>query len=83
MNVKLHIEELILHGFAPQDRYRIAQAVESELARLLAENEPPRSLSKSVEIPSLDVGTFEVVMDSTPNSIGVQIAQSLHRGLVR
>ena len=26
-NVELHIEELVLHGFAPGDRHRIGEAV--------------------------------------------------------
>ena len=29
-NIKLHIEELVLHGFAPGDRYTIADAVERD-----------------------------------------------------
>lgn len=37
MNVELHIEQLVLHGFAPSDRYRIGAAIQQELARLLAQ----------------------------------------------
>ena len=36
-NLNLHIEELVLHGFAPGDRYRIGEAVQQELTRLFAE----------------------------------------------
>jgi hypothetical protein len=28
MNINLHIDELVLHGFASTERYRIADAVE-------------------------------------------------------
>ena len=34
MNIQLHIEELLLDGFDPRDRRRIADALERELARL-------------------------------------------------
>ena len=34
--VEFHVKELVLHGLAPADRYRIGDAVERELARLIA-----------------------------------------------
>jgi hypothetical protein len=34
-SINLHIEELVLHGFAPGDRHRISEAVEQELTRLI------------------------------------------------
>ena len=42
--IELHIEELVLHGFAPADRYRIGDTVQRELTRLLAEQGMPASL---------------------------------------
>ena len=35
MGIELHIEELVLHGFAARDRQRIAAAVQLELSRLM------------------------------------------------
>ncbi len=30
-NIELHIEELVLHGFSPNDRHAIGEAVQREL----------------------------------------------------
>jgi hypothetical protein len=86
-NIRLHIEELVLHSFAPNDRYAIADAVESELSRLLAADfasaEIPPSLADSSGRPRVDAGNFEVAPGAKPNSIGDQIAQAVHAGLTR
>ena len=72
-NVELHIAELVLHGFEPGDRYRIGEAVERELARLLAEQGVPPSLVQGGEIERLDGGSFEVTPGAKPEAIGTQI----------
>lgn len=79
-NLELHIEELVLHGFAPGDRRRIGDAVERELARLFAA-EAPRALAQGAEIERLDAGSFRAAQGSTPEAIGAQIAQALYGGL--
>lgn len=81
--LELHIEELILHGFAASDRYRIGEAVERELSRLFAEEGVPASVSAGLDHPRLDAGAFHVAADSTPSSIGAQLAQALYGGLKR
>ena len=53
--VQLHIEELVLHGFAPADRYRIAAAVQLELTRLLAEHGVSPALQQGGEAQRLNV----------------------------
>jgi hypothetical protein len=83
MNVDFHIEELILHGFAPGERDDIAEAVERELARLFAKEGVPPSLARGGEMAFLDGGTFEMTPGAGPETIGVQVAQTLHGGLNR
>ena len=80
-NLELHIEELVLHGFAPNDRYVIADAVERELARLLAKPGIPPSLSQGGEVAHVERGMFELELSSKPEMIGVQVAQAVYRGL--
>ena len=83
-SIELHIEELVLHGFSPGDRHRIAGAVQTELTRLLADPATRASLGASREIPRLDGGAFQVPSSGPrPESIGVQVAKSLHQGLKR
>jgi hypothetical protein len=80
-NIELHIEELVLHGFAPGDRYHISEAVERELAWLLAERGGTLSSAQGREITLLDGGGFEAARNSSAKNIGVQIAQAIFRGL--
>ena len=80
-NVELHIEELVLRGFAPGDRYRIGEAVEGELARLLDEQGVPLSLAQGSEVELLDGGAFEVAHGSKSERVGAQVAQAIYGGL--
>ena len=80
-NVELHIAELVLHGFEPGDRYRIGDAMERELARLLIEQGTPPTLGQGREVACLDGGAFEVAPGSRAEAIGVQVAQAVHGGL--
>jgi hypothetical protein len=80
-NVELHIEELVLRGFAPGDRYRIGEAVERVLARLFTEEGVPLSLAQSVDVSRLDGGAFKVASGSKPEAIGAQVAQAIYGGL--
>jgi hypothetical protein len=77
----LHIEELVLHGFDPADRYRIGAAVEAELARLFSERGVPPFLAQGGGITRLDGGSFEMVPGSTVETVGGQIARTLYGGL--
>jgi hypothetical protein len=80
-NIDLHIEELALHGFAPEDRYLIGAAVERELARLIAERGMPAGLAQGAQIASLDGGAFQVVPGARPEAIGAQVAQAVYGGM--
>ena len=82
-NIELHIEELVLHGFAPGDRYRIAEGVEQELSRLLADRGVPQSLAEGGEIASVGGGAFEVVPGSRAEVVGAEVAKAVYGGLRR
>ncbi|HEY9405594.1 MAG TPA: hypothetical protein VIQ24_23290 [Pyrinomonadaceae bacterium] len=82
--IELHIEELVLDGFAAADRYRIGDAVERELSRLFAEHGVPASLAAGLDAPHLDAGAFPFVPgNSAPEKIGAQVAQAVYGGLKR
>lgn len=78
MDVELHLEELVLHGFSPGDRYRIGEAVERELTRLFIEQGVPPSLAQGGEVGRLDGGMFKVAPGSKAEAIGAQIAQAVY-----
>ncbi|HUW68079.1 MAG TPA: hypothetical protein VMW20_08525 [Candidatus Nanoarchaeia archaeon] len=80
-NIELNIEELVLHGFSPGDRYRIGEAVEQELTRLLADRGVPQSLERNREVANMDGGAFEVAPGSRPQVVGAQVAKAVYGGL--
>ncbi len=80
-NIDLHIEELVLHGFAPNDRRAISEAVQRELTRLFAEQGIHPSLSNGYEAERVDGGTFQVQLGAKGNAIGTQVAQAIYGGL--
>ena len=80
-SVRLHIEELVLHGFAPGDRHRIGEAMQRELTRLFTEEGTPPALTKSAEIDRLDGGTFQTTGTAKPEATGAQVARAVFGGL--
>ncbi len=82
-NVRLRIDELVLEGFPPGDRHRIAAAVEAELARLFAERGVPAGLRESIALPRVEGGAFELAPPARPEQIGAQVAGAIYGGLAR
>ncbi len=80
MDVELHIEELILEGFAPGDRYSIGEAVERDLTRLLNEEGVPRLFSQNGDFAHLDPGIIRVASGTRAETIGRQVGQAIYQG---
>ena len=80
-SLEVHIEELVLHGFAPADRYRIADAVQAELARVILEGGVPVSLIQTGELASVPDGSFDLPPTHNPKTIGLGIASAVHSAL--
>jgi hypothetical protein len=74
-DVELHIEELVLTGFAESDRHRIGDAVEHELARLLRQN---GLQGNSAAVDLVNAGRFKVARGARAQEIGRQIAQTVY-----
>lgn len=77
--IEVHIEELVLHGFASGDRYAVADAVQQELARLLTAQGMSSELSG--EHNTIDAGAFEVRLGETGSVVGAEVAQAVYQGL--
>jgi len=82
-DLELHIEELVLHGFAPEDRDRLGEALRQELTRLLAERGVPPSFTQRREVERLNAGVFAAAPGATPQVLGHQVARAIHGGLTR
>jgi hypothetical protein len=91
----LRIDELVLSGFEASRRYAIAGAIHRELERLFREGGVPSELSMGAptdagvaggasvrrDVLTLNAGSFEIPHDATPETVGIQVARSIHRGL--
>jgi hypothetical protein len=78
-SVDLHIDELVLHGFSPRDRYRIAGAVESELARLITDRGLPFALRQDADIGSLEGNDIDLPAGTRPDVAGKRVAHEVYR----
>jgi hypothetical protein len=79
--VELHIEELVLHGFAPGDRFRIADAVEGELRRLVARHGLAGLAGGPPPIERLDAGAFRLASGDGPDRVGLRVARNVYARL--
>jgi hypothetical protein len=73
--VEVHIEELVLHGFAADARWSIADGLQSELRGLLAERGVPAAWQTSPE--RIDAGSIRL---TNPGSTGKAVAAAIHQG---
>jgi hypothetical protein len=80
--VEIEIEELSLHGFAPADRFRIANAIELELTRLMTERRMERPAGSRTRMAKLDAGSIRVAPHTNVEGIARQAARAIHGGLV-
>jgi len=82
-SVELHIDELVLHGFAPTERHAIGDTVESELRELLVKQQSlPLSLANR-EIDRIDAGEFEIASGGAAPTSGRRVAEAINRALVQ
>jgi hypothetical protein len=75
--LEVNVEELVLDGFPRADRFRIANAIKTELARLMSEGRQ----GSPVSTRQVDGGRFLVGANPTAEAIGKQVARAVHGGL--
>jgi hypothetical protein len=83
MTVRVHIDRLVLDGFAlsPVESRHVRAAVETELTRLLADGGLSDELRSGGAMPSVVAGRFEPSAGGSAAQLGAAIAQSVHGGL--
>ncbi len=79
-SIRLHIDRLVLEGVNPRDRRRIAAAVESEIARLIAAGGVPPALAGGGNAEKLNGGSVTVNSGSTLEKQGAEIARRVVGG---
>ena len=83
-DVRLHIKELTLHGFAlPNSGHAdLAGSIERELARLLNDEGLPSAVTANGgHAARLDAGSFDVRAGAHSDEIGARVALALYESL--
>ena len=83
MNIRLHIEKLILDGLAmgAGDGAKVKVAVEAELSRLLAEGGLAPALQGAGALARIRANPVSIGKDTSPKALGEQIAYSVYGGI--
>ncbi|HVT57260.1 MAG TPA: hypothetical protein VHR45_02580 [Thermoanaerobaculia bacterium] len=83
MNVRLHIERLVLDGIAVEPGHWpvLLAALEGELGRLLARGGVGPGLAAGGAVPSLKAGGFQIGGEGNPRQLGKQIAGAVYGGI--
>jgi len=81
VDIELHIEALVLHGFDPTAKHRIGTAVQDELARLLAGQGAKILFEHGSHLERIDGGSFTIREGERPDSIGVRVGQAVYEGM--
>lgn len=80
-SVSIHIEELVLDGFAHGDRYYIGEALQSELARLLEKRGISLGQQHNTEVEEVTTGPVRIAPGSKPEFIGSKLGQAVYGGI--
>jgi hypothetical protein len=78
MNLELHIDALVLHGFAQGDRVRIGEAFRLELARLLMQQGIPQCFARGGAVAALCGDAIRITHGATPEMVGEQVAGAVY-----
>lgn len=81
-SVELSIQEIVLSDVSVKDPQLLKQTVSAELTRLFQSQGVPPTLSQRRHSPTLSAGAISVSPAGT-NSLGIEIAQAIYRGLHR
>lgn len=77
--LRLHIGELVLHGFQSQSRYSIAESTKAQLTTLLTDSGIPTGFKTGGEQSFVDAGSFPLTPNAHPRAIGSLVARAIYR----
>jgi len=79
--IELQIDELVLHGFSPQERHAIAEAVQRELTLLFQSRGAPGAPQVSTERALVRAPQAQLAEGTGAKQTGAAIARSIYGGL--
>ena len=83
MDIEININELVLNGIYPENQEKIVMALQYELKKFYGNGDIPFSFMQDNNLHFVDGGEISFLPNISADSIGVQIAQSINRGLNR
>ena len=79
--IVLHIDSLVLKGFRHEDRHGIAEGLQQELSRMLADPQAAQQLTSNGDVSRLRIGNISIGQNSKPQRVGAQVAQGIGKGM--
>ena len=77
MKIELHIEELLLDGFDPRDRYRIADELQRALSHALTEPHKNHIEPREGKVDRVDAGSVTLQKNAPARHVGRQVAGAI------
>ena len=83
MNIKLHIERIVLNGLAVDRTHggRVRAAIQAELTRLLAAGGVAPALKSGGAVPALRGQNLRIAKGARPAELGRSIAGAVYSGI--
>jgi hypothetical protein len=81
--VEVTVDEFVLHGFQPSERYTIGDAFQLELERLFSGAGLGPAFRRDAELPRLETGQVSLPDRARPASVGAQVARAVHGALTK
>lgn len=76
--IEVHIEQIVLHGYAPGDTHRLGEALQAELTRLVQKHGVNSSGMGNLSLQTLD-GRLKAAERPSTEALGARLAQRIHQ----
>ncbi len=80
--IEVHIEQIVLHGYAPGDTHRLGEALQAELTRLVQKHGVNSSGMGNLSLQTLDGGRLKAAERPSTEALGARLAQRIHQVIV-
>ena len=77
--IEVHIEQIVLHGYAPGDTRRLGEALQAELTRLVQKHGVNGSGMENLSLQTLDGGRLKAAEKPSTEALGARLAHSIHQ----
>ena len=81
--VTLHVDQLVLSGFRPEERHGVAAGLQRELIRMLSDPQTARQLLKQGDVSRLRLGKITIRHGTDSPQVGTQVARGIDRSMKR